>query len=190
MRNIKDLSDYRVTLMGILTTTSTTAVTCYGYPVDTIGFSDVMAIVTLGALWSTASQNADVYVKFQESSVAQGTGPAWSDITDGFPCGSFDVGALATSTIGAVAQQKFAYAGREYMQLGHDIRKRYIRCVASVTGTVTNGPMFVPISVGLLLGHPNRTELCLNATSFTTTLTEVFTISRYGYPWGTLVNAL
>jgi hypothetical protein len=190
MKSIKDISDLRLLLCGILTTTSTTATTCYSYPIDTLGFEEVMAIVTMGSLWSTASQNADVYVKFQEGSVAQGTGGAWSDITDGYPCGSFDVGAIATSTPGAVASQKVGYWGREYMQLGSDKRKRYLRAVASVTGTIGNGPLFVPISVAVLLGHAISTDYIANASSATTSLTEVFTISRYGSIWGTLVNAL
>jgi hypothetical protein len=190
MRNIKDFSDLRVSLVGILTSTSTTAVTCYGYPIDTLGFAEAMAVVTMGSLWCTSSMNADVYVKFQEGSVAQGTGGAWSDITDGYPCGSFDVGAIATSTPGAVASQKVGYWGREYMQLTGGNRKRYLRAVASVTATVANGPVFVPISVAVLLGHPVSTDYIGNASSATTSLTEVFTISRYGSIWGTLVNAL
>ena len=188
MRRITDLSDLRVSLVGIVSGTGATVNTCYGNSIDTYGFSEVLGIAVMGAIWGTADSYADVYVRFQESAIVNGTGAAYTDITDGFPCGSFDVGAITVASPGASKPPTVNYGGVEYMQLNDPNRKRYIRPVVSVTGVAGTLPMYIPITVSVLLGGAKRSELVQNATSFGTSLREV-AAANYGFLWGTTVKA-
>lgn len=174
MRQYSDIMEYRPSLIGTISTIGGTAV---GIPVDCLGFSDALAILTAGALVGSTGSTVTLAVKLQESATPTGTGANWTDITDGaVHAGSWDFdditfgGNLAGGDTTGTWQpyqtgKQYDYVGgRDYK------RKRYIRAHATLAGTVGLGPKF---SVGILLGRPNDTLYINNATSFASTNVEL-----------------
>lgn len=188
MRRINDTSDLRVSFAGIVFGTGATAKTHYGYAIDTLGFSEVLGMITMGCAWATAPSYTVIGVRFQESALLAGTGSAWSDITDGAPCGSFDISDITVATVSASTPMQQNYGGVEYMQLADGNRKRYIRPIITVTGVAGSSPTYVPVTVSVLLGGAQRSTLVQNASSFGTSTRELS--GGYGNVWGTNVNAL
>ena len=144
MRSYSDTLAYRASLIGSVNA----ALTAIGAPVDTIGFSDVMAIISAAAVVGSNTSYLDC--KIQECATLTGTGGAWTDITDGVPCGSFAFGTMTfAGTDPAVAAQKvYAHVGAADAN-----RKRYIRPLATCSGTVGVGIKF---SINFLLGRAQQ----------------------------------
>lgn len=166
MRENSGLLELRPTLIGTLSTIGGTAV---GRPVDTMGFSDVLAVLTAGALAGSAGANCSYAVKFQESASADGTGANWSDIENGAINGTM---AFTTLTFSGIDAGTFAnyQADKLYERLSDGNRARYIRAHATLTGTAGYG---AKLSVVCLLGRPSDTLWINGATSFGTDNLEV-----------------
>jgi len=159
MRTYDGLFELRPTMIGTLSAIGGTAI---GAPVDCLGFKDVLAIVTAGALVGSAGANTTVTIKFQESAQADGTGALWSDITNGAVNGSMKFSAITHSGIDAGTWAQYQ-AQKLYERLDDNNRSRYIRAHATVSGTVGHG---AKLSVACLLGRPDDTLYINGATSF------------------------
>ena len=143
MRGYSDILAFRGSLIGSLNA----ALTAIGAPVDTIGFGSVMAVVCAGA--AVGSNTSFLDIKIKESGVASGTGSAWTDITDGGVLkGSFSFAQMTfAGTNPALTVQKVY----EHIGSSDGNRKRFIRPVATCSGTVGAGIRF---AVNFLLGRP------------------------------------
>jgi len=166
MRNYDGLLELRPSLIGTISDIGATAV---GIPIDCIGFRDVLAILTAGALEGSDGAGVFLDIKVQESASAEGTN--WTDITDGaHHVGSFDFDQLAIGH-GIDAGTWIPYqTGKEYELVTGQERLRYIRAHATLSGTVGLGPK---LSVAFLLGRPSDTLYVGNATSFASVNAEV-----------------
>ena len=141
-------------LIGTLSTIGGTAI---GAPVNVLGFSDVLAILTAGAIQGSSGATVNLVVKVQESATAAGTGGGWTDITnEAVSQGSFN---FATMTFGdelaggTTTGTWLPYESlKKYAKLSDGNRKQWIRAHATLTGTVGIGPK---LSVVFLLGKPN-----------------------------------
>ena len=168
MRIFDGIFELRPSLIGTISTIGGTAV---GIPVDTMGFKDVLAVLTAGALAGSAGSTVYLDVKVQESATPEGTGALWSDIKDGAYSGTFDFTQMTFSA--ATTGTWIPYqAQKQYEQVGGNdaSRKRYIRAHATLSGTVGLGPK---ISCAFLLGRPTDTLYINNATSFASTNVEL-----------------
>ena len=174
MRNYTDTFEYRPSLIGTISVISGTAV---GIPVDCLGFSDCLALLTAGAIQGSTGSTVTLAVKIQESASPTGTGAGWTDITNGaVHAGSFDFTSLTFADEIAGGQTTGSWlpyeTGKEYeFLMGKDAgRKRYIRAHATLTGTVGVGPKFC---VGFLLGRPGSSNNINNAVYFASTNVEL-----------------
>lgn len=143
-------------LVGTMSTIGGTAV---GYPIDTLGFADMLAILCAGGLQGSTGATVNIAVKWQESSTPTGTGALWTDITN--EAVSQSSYTLPTITLGdelaggtTTGTWLPAETVKKYAKLADGNRLRYIRCHATLTGTVGLGPK---ISVLALLGRTDDT---------------------------------
>jgi len=158
--------DYKTTmevfnaLTCVLFASDSTGNTGYGCSIDTLGFKDVLGVVTMGAISGTAASTGELTVKFQEA--IQASGP-FSDITNGAIMGTMKV---ALNVIGYTAvTNPYAYMGKLYEKLNDGTRSRYIRCHATLKGTAASGYFAGPISVAVILGRPGDTLWIQNPAS-------------------------
>jgi hypothetical protein len=148
--------ELKPSLVGVMVGSEAAAQTAQGATVDTLGFADVLAIATIGSVYSTAASTAEVTIKIQEA--LQATGP-FADITDGAINGSFK---FTLNISGDTALTTPAlFMNKLYEKLGSGgtggvVRKRYLRAYASTIGTAASRYGFA-ISVALLLGRPMDT---------------------------------
>lgn len=161
MRGYDGSLELRPSLIGTLSV----GLTAVGAPVDTLGFSDVLAVLIAGSVYGTNGNVGYLDVKIQESATATGTGANWSDITDGaVHAGSFDFDQM---TFAANTNPNIQMA-KQYDHLGLG-RKRYIRAHATVSGTDSCSPK---LSVAFLLGRPTDTLYINNAVLASSTNVE------------------
>lgn len=162
MKNYDEVLELRPSLIGTISVIGATAV---GIPVDCLGFRDVLAVLTAGAVQGSAGAGVNLAVKIQESASVAGTGALWTDIDNGDVNGTF---AFTTLNIGhgVNAGTWIPYqTGKLYESVGGNDanRKRYIRAHATLSGTVGLGPK---VSVAFLLGKPVDTLYVGGGTSF------------------------
>jgi len=146
MQDLQNVFDYRATLLGSIYVGETAV----GAPVDTLGFSQVLALLTSGCVGGTDGAYTLLSVKIQESATATAIGTGWTDIDDGQVNGTMefaDVGHQA-GTNDVIDNQSI------YEKVGDGVRKRYVRAHASLAGTAGGQPRY---SVGILLGAPMDT---------------------------------
>lgn len=154
MRDYINQFQFYPSLIGTLSTIGGTAVGC---PVDTIGFADCLAILAAGGLVGSTGATTNLAVKIQES--ASPTGTNWTDITnEAVSQGSFNLTTLTFGDSiagGTTTGTWLPYETvKKYGRLADSNRQRYIRCHATLSGTVGLGPKFV---AGFLLGRPDDT---------------------------------
>lgn len=167
MRQWIDVVDYRPMAVG---TIGINAGTTISTSVDTFGFTDIYGIITYAAVGGTATAAATVDFKFQQGDSVNGTGSDFADITDGDVMGSMKV---TSQTITAPTAPQLA-STTFYERLKNDTRKRYLRCIATHTGT---SGAEIAYTVGVVLGRPNDTLYIANGTTFgTNTETTVMQI--------------
>ena len=141
--------------------------TGYGASVDTIGFQDVLACVSIGFIGGTAEANVKVTVTMEESTTANGT---FTTITDGAINGSFT---MAVDTIAATAgTYPPLYMMKMYERLGSTNagggrRMRFIRPKVTLTGTAASN-YGACVSVAMLLGRPTDTAWIRNPSIYST----------------------
>jgi hypothetical protein len=158
MRNYDDMFEVRPSLIGTISTIGGTAI---GAPIDTIGFADVLGVLTAGAMVGSAGANVTLSVKVQESAVPEGTGANWSDINNSTPNGTFAFSDLNFGVTNAGTYIPFQF-DKQYALMKDANRKRYIRAHATLSGTVGHGPKF---SATFLLGRPIDTLYKNDATT-------------------------
>jgi len=168
MRSYADLLDLRPSLIGTIYVSKT----AIGAPVDTIGFSDVLAVLIVGACFGTGGNAGVLSVKFQECATMTGTGALWSDITPGAVNATFSMADISI----ADATSPIMYMGTKYEHIGASDanRKRYIRAHATMTGTDACNPKF---SVGFLLGRAVNSDYIAKAVQMGTGNSQ-FTLNR------------
>lgn len=132
MINRADSLDLRPSLIGTITASATAV----GAPIDTQGFSSVLAILVAGAGYGTGANAATLTVKIQESASATGTGTAWTDITNGTVNGSFKFSDISFTDI----TDPNLRMGKKFEVLSDGVRARYIRFHASLAGTAGSSP--------------------------------------------------
>lgn len=143
MLDLGNVYDFRPSLIG----TISVGLTAVGAPIDTQGFSQVLAMLTTGALSGTDAGYSSLAVKIQESATATATGTAWTDIDDGQVNGTMEF-----TTVGQfVGTNDVLNCESIYEKVSDGTRKRYIRAHATAAGTDGANPKY---SVGFLLGTP------------------------------------
>lgn len=155
MREYSGMYELRPSICGEMA--SAASATAIGAPVDTMGFADVLAILTMGGVAGTEANSNTVSVKIQESSSPTTIGTTWTDIGDGAISGTF---AIASQLIAST--NPLLYMGKKYERLSDGKRKRYIRAHATIVGTAGTT---VKISAAFLLGRPIDTLYINNAVS-------------------------
>lgn len=173
MRGYDGMFEYRPSLIGTISAIGGTAV---GIPIDCLGFSDALVLLTAGAVAGSTGSTVTLSVKVQESASLTGTGlgaGGWTDITNGavhngswdFADVQFGHNLAGGDTTGTWQSYK---TGKEYDYVGgRDYKRlRYLRVHATLAGTVGIGPK---ICVGFLLGRPIDTLYINNAVSFAST---------------------
>lgn len=153
MRNYDSVMDFHPSLIGSF---SAIAGTYIGAPVDSLGFKDVIALLTAGAVvGSGTGSTVTAAIKIQESSLVTGTGTAWTDIANGAINGT-----MAFTTLTFTGTDPGLQMGVKYEHVMDGTRLRYLRAHCTINGTVGLGPK---ISVGFLFGRPNDTYYVKNA---------------------------
>lgn len=157
MRPISDVAEFKTALAGMVMATAATGQTAVGAPIDTLGFSDVMAVLSIGYCTGTNAATGTVNVKFQEADDLDDVTTEWSDIQDGTINGT-----MAFVAAAVLGNTTFLYQQKLYERLdGASVagvgRKRYIRPVATVAVTANN-IIQMPITVGVLLGLASNSE--------------------------------
>ena len=142
---------------GIILGSLTAGMTAIGPAVDTLGFRDVMAILTVGTAVGTTGNNVDIYMRLQEADII-GTSANYADITDGSFTGTCQSTTLAlvAGTVGARYNTGSVSFTKMYERLNDGVRKRYIRAVATCKGSGLE--VQVPYAVTLILGMAEDTE--------------------------------
>lgn len=166
MQDLKNAFDFRASLIG---TIGEIGITALGAPVDTQGFSQVLACLISGAVAGTAGALSTLAVKIQESSVLAGTGSEWSDIDDGQVNGTMEFTTVSqyVGTYSVINMQSI------YEKVSDGVRKRFIRAHATASGTAHASPKF---SVGFILGVPVDTvHYIVNPTTQATSSLETTT---------------
>lgn len=144
-------------LTGAIEGSGTGGDTSYGNSIDTNGFAEMMAVLTVGTPGGTNAAPCELHVKFQESDAAKDA--TWSDIQDGAINGTTKFDALVM--LANTTYSSFRVIGEK---LSDGNRKRFIRCHAAVY-TTANQVCMVPFGVSVLLGRPSNT---LNVSGATT----------------------
>jgi len=159
MRGYATELELRPSMVGLMQS----SVTAVGAPVDTLGFADVLLVLTAGAVAGTEANVNTLTVTVQESDSPTAIGTGWTDITNGAVNGSFKLAIALTST------NPVLYMDKEYERLADGTRKRYLRAHAAVVGTLGTNIKF---SAAFLLGRPVDTLYINNATSIASGNTE------------------
>jgi hypothetical protein len=160
MRNRDAELELRPSLIGVLG--AVIGATAVGAPVDTLGFKELLGVLTAGAIEGSAGAGVFVDVKLQEGASLTGTGALWTDIADGAINGTAAFTQISLGHGVDVGTWIPYGAGKLYEQLGLG-RERYIRAHATLTGTVGLSPK---VSCSFLLGRPSDTLYVGNAVSF------------------------
>ena len=186
MRNYNSTFHVVNALTGVIVGSGATVGTLQGNTIDTIGFNSMLGVLLVGSLQATnavAGQQANLTVKFQEAA-AEGTN--WTDITDGACVGTASVFGSATFDVLAVSALPMGtylttgqYQRKMFIRLGDGVRKRYLRCNASIVGTAGARGGW-SIAVGALLGRPRDSAYIIDATAYTTSVQ-----SEWGIKYGT-----
>jgi len=156
MLDLGNVYDFRASLVGTIGEIGITAV---GAPVDTIGFSQILALLVSGAVNGTDGALSTLAVKIQESATATAIGTGWTDIDDGQVNGTMEF----TTISHYVGTNEVIDCQSIYEKVGDGVRKRYVRAHATASGTAHAAPKF---SVGFLLGTPVDTiHYIVNPTS-------------------------
>ena len=142
MRRDVNTFDFHPSLLG---TMSVVGGTYLGAVVDRMGFRDVTAVYTAGAINSTNFTGpTTIALKVQESAIPEGTGANWSDITNGAINGSFSFATLSLTSTNPIL-----YMDKKFENFADANRKRYIRLHATVGGTTGLG---ATVCGGFILG--------------------------------------
>jgi hypothetical protein len=146
-------------LIGTLSTIGGTAV---GAPIDRIGFSYGVAFLSAGALQGSTGSTVTLSIKIQESATATGTN--WTDITnEALSNSSYNLSAVTFGGNLAGGDTTGTWQSyqtvKKFAKLSDANRQRFIRCHATLSGTVGLGPKFV---AGFVLGNPLDTLYVAN----------------------------
>jgi len=165
MLDLGNAFDFRASLVGSIYVGETAV----GAPVDTQGFSQVLALIVSGAVGGTDGAYTSLAIKIQESDTATAIGSDWSDIENGQVNGT-----MALTAIGHQAGTNDVIdMGKLYEKVSDGVRLRYLRAHATLTGTAGGQPRY---SVGFLLGTPMDTVFyVVNPSSQPTGNTETAT---------------
>jgi hypothetical protein len=144
-----------ITLMpSLIGSISTIGGTAVGAPVDRIGYSNAVAFVMAGGLVGSSGSTIGLAIKVQESPTSTGTN--WTDITN--EAISASSWSLSTLTFGGnlaggdtTGTWQPYQSAKKFAKLSDGNRQRFIRCHATLNGTVGLGPKFV---AGFILGNP------------------------------------
>ncbi len=165
MRSLNSVMDWNASLVGSM---SINGMTACGAPVDTLGFKEVLALLIANApIVGTATNIGTIQFNLQESATLNGTGTAWSNINNG------QISGTCVATIPFLSGTAFTPCNNMiYERLQDGVRLRYIRLLATMTGTTAFN---IRLAGGLLLGTPQDTLYVTNAVVQNTGTTE-FTI--------------
>jgi len=153
MRDYASIMEVRNAWCGVVLGSEADACTAYGASIDTTGFQDVLAAISIGNIYGTAGRASDITISIQES---DSINASFATIGDGLVNGSM------TTTIAVLhSTYPIMYVGKLYERLGPTsitggTRKRYLRPHISIIGTA-NANMGAAISVAMLLGRPKDT---------------------------------
>lgn len=161
MRDRYSTSEVYCAAAGVLHNSGSTARTQIGAPIDTLGFKDMLAVLTIPGVIAGSGTDLAVgcYAKFQEAGSATGTTTAWADITNGAFTGTCQMttvsGAVGSAALMSVSTFKVA---KMYERLNDGVRKRFIRAVVYASGGAGVNA-HIPYSVSVILGRPENTSL-------------------------------
>lgn len=154
MRQWSDIVDFVPILVGTIEGAGETAV---GNPIDTMGFQDVMFMLTYGCCGGTGGQSARLKVTIQEGASAAGTGGDMSTINDGMITGTH----IIITAYGTAPTYPYLASTYWYERLNDSKRNRYLRAI--VTSTNAAGCEFA-YTLGAILGRPRDTLYICRAT--------------------------
>ena len=165
MRNLNSIIDLNASIIGSMYTSGATAL---GAPIDTLGFKEVLAILIANSIAAGTNGNVGtIQINLQESATITGTGTAWSNINNGQVMGT------CVMTIPFASGTAYTPCNNMmYERLQDGTRLRYVRLMATLSGTTSFGIRFAG---GIMLGTPYDSGLVTNAVVQATGTTEFTT---------------
>lgn len=154
-------------LTAVIVGSDSTGCTANGASVDSLGFSDVLLIATMGQIYGTATTTAELVVSLSESDAS--TGP-FTVISNGAINGTCTI---KVNVIGHTAVTTPANYQKSLFETLGGNRKRYLSAIATVKGTSAK-LIGGPVSVSVLLGTPMSTLYVAKPTSVGTGNTAFF----------------
>ena len=154
MRSLNNVLDLNASIIGSMYTNGATA--C-GAPVDTLGFKEVLAVLIANSIAAGTNGNiGTIQFNLQEASSASATGTAWSNINNG------QISGTCVATIPFASGTAYTPCNNMiYERVGDGIRLRYVRLLATLSGTTSFGIRFAG---AILTGTPMDTNYVTNAT--------------------------
>lgn len=138
--------------MPLLIGTGAVGETATGAPIDTLGYNQITTFVFVGHPTGTDANVNKLDVKWQEAAEPEGTATvAWSDITDG----ALLAGSMAHTQIASVVGTSGMFVDTITELVSDGNRKRYLRPVATVSGTDGANCVFC---VGVVSGNVKDSE--------------------------------
>lgn len=162
-------------LSCVLTGSDSTGGTANGASISRTTFKDVLMVVSIGEIYSTASTPAELTVSLTESDALSGP---FTVIGNGAINGTatLNINVLA----GVVATTPGNYMGKLYEKLSDGKRKKFLSCIATLKGTSAK-QVGGAISVSLLLGRPSDTLYIASPVSIGTGNTKYYAAGGGSY---------